>query len=155
MKILLSLGLLLGLVFAGEVDGTAVHNSMDPVYKLPIEKYSGFSALMILKNGTSIYFVSVKSMMNFYFHPEKYPEYSVSDRSKIAKMYVKDYVDGKRLDAKDAWYVFGSRIAGPHGDDLIPLASKTKAELFVKRYGGSRIMNADALTFGLIHYLDM
>ncbi len=38
---------------------------------------------MVLKNGKKIEFVSVKSMMNFYFHPEKYPEYRVKSREEI------------------------------------------------------------------------
>lgn len=156
MKTLLMFGLLLLVsVFAGDMKEIAAENMTDPVYQLPIEKYPRFSTELILKNGTGISFVSVKAMMNFYFHPEKYPDYEVNDRSEIDKMYVRDYVDGTRVDAREAWYVFGSRIAGPHGDDLIPLSSKTKAELFIKRYGGSRIMDADALTFGLIRYLDM
>ncbi len=154
-KVLLTALLLAGALYAQGTEEVIVDNSVDPVYQLPIKKYPKFSTELILKNGTPIYFVSVKAMMNFYFHPEQYPEYAVSNRSEIDKMYVKDYLDGTRVRVKDAWFVFGSRVTGPHGDDLIPFSSKTKAELFVKRYGGTRIMNADALTYGLIHYLDM
>jgi nitrous oxide reductase accessory protein NosL len=76
----------------------------------------------------------------------------------IAGIYVHDYLDGTKVPAEKAWYVFGSRLAGPHGDDLIPLSSKTRAELFVKRYGGTKIMDYKELRskgFGLIKYLDM
>ena len=154
-KIVLTVLLVTGALYARETEKVVVDNSVDPVYQLPIGKYPKFSAEMILKNGTPIDFVSVKAMMNFYFHPEKYPEYAVGDRSEIDRMYVKDYLDGKRVRLKNAWFVFGSRIVGPHGDDLIPFSSKTRAEMFVKRYGGSRIMRAEDFTFGLIHYLDM
>jgi nitrous oxide reductase accessory protein NosL len=71
---------------------------------------------------------------------------------------VRDYLDGTKLPAEQAWYVFGSRLVGPHGDDLIPLASKTRADLFVRRYGGTKIMDYKELRskgFGLIKYLDM
>ena len=131
----------------------------DPVYMLDISKYPKFSAEMVLKNGKIIPFVSVKSMMNFFYHPEKYPGYGVSpDGRQIDKMYVKDYLDGAKIPAESAWYVFGSRLVGPHGDDLIPLSSKTRAELFVKRFGGTKIMSYNEMRkkgFGLIKYLDM
>ncbi len=130
-------------------------NDRDPVYQLEIGKYPKFSAELTLKNGSNIRFVSVKAMMNFYFHPEKYPEYAVTDRREISHMTVKDYLDGTPVDARKAWYVFGSRVVGPHGDDLIPFKSRASAELFVKKFGGTRIMDADKITFGLIHYLDM
>ena len=155
MKTLLMAVLMALTLFGNEVAEEVVVNEKDPVYILDIDKYPKFSTEMILKNGSPIRFCSVKAMMNFYFHPEKYPEYGVENRSEIDKMYVKDYLDGTKVDARKAWYVFGSRIIGPHGDDLIPFKSRTNAELFVKKYGGTRIMNADAITYGLIHYLDM
>ena len=74
---------------------------------------------------------------------------------KFIIMFVKDYLDGTVVDARKAWYVFGSRLVGPHGDDLIPLGSRQRAELFRQKYGGSRIMNIEKFTYGLIKYLDM
>ncbi len=133
----------------------AEDGNLDPVYLLKISNYPKFTTEMILKSGKRVEFSSVKSMMNFYFHPEKYPKYGVESRREIEKMYVKDYITGEKIDAKDAYYVFGSRVIGPHGDDLIPLSSKTQAQLFVKRFGGSRVMRIDKFTFGLIKYLDM
>ena len=131
----------------------------DPVYMLDISKYPKFSAKMVLKNGKVIPFVSVKSMMNFYYQPYKYPGYGVSASGReIDKMYVKDYLDGKEVPIKSAWFVFGSRLVGPHGDDLIPLSSQTRAKLFVQRFGGTKIMSYDQMKkkgFGLIKYLDM
>jgi nitrous oxide reductase accessory protein NosL len=134
-------------------------NGRDPVYLLEIDKSPKFEADIVLKNGKKLRFASVKSMMNFFYHPEKYPGYGVGPRGKeIDRMIVRDYLDGTPVDAEKAWYVFGSRVVGPHGDDLIPLSSKTRAELFVKRYGGSRIMDYKEMrskSFGLIKYLDM
>jgi nitrous oxide reductase accessory protein NosL len=159
MRYFLFLILLLSLSYSNEneVDSTKNiwQNRLDPVYLLDVKKYPRFSTEMVLKNGKKIEFVSVKSMMNFYFHPEKYPEYRVKSREEISQMFVKDYLSGEKIDAKDAWYIFGSRLIGPHGDDLIPLSSQTKVELFMKKYGGSRVLKIDKFTFGLIKYLDM
>ena len=133
-------------------------NGRDPVYLVDLKKYPKFSAKMLLKNGKTIEFASVKSMLNFYYHPEKYPGFGVRDRRQIGEMFVKDYLDGTEIPLRQAWYVFGSRIVGPHGDDLIPLSSKARAELFTKRYGGTKIMSFKELGekgYGLIRYLDM
>ncbi len=142
--------------FANEANITKKWSlKFDPVYQLPIDKYKKFSTEMVLKDGRKIEFVSVKSMMNFYFNPKKYPELGVKNRTQIDKMYVKSYLTGKKIDAKNAWYVFGSRLVGPHGDDLIPLANPTEVELFKKKYGGTKVMRIDRFTSGLIRYLDM
>ncbi|WP_456390562.1 nitrous oxide reductase accessory protein NosL [Hydrogenimonas sp.] len=150
--------LLLCIAAFANTDKTAPNKDLgayDPVYQIKIGKYPKFETEMVLKDGRHIKFCCVKAMMNFYFHPEKFPEYGVKSRKEVEKMYVKDFLSGEKIDAKKAWYVFGSRMVGPHGDDLIPLSSKARAELFVKRYGGSRIIPIEKFTYGLIRYLDM
>ncbi len=130
-------------------------NKLDPVYMLPIDKYPKFSAEATLKNGKTIKFCCVKSLFNFYFHPEKYPTFGVKNTKEIASIKVQDYLSGKIIDAKDAFYVFGSRLMGPHGDDLIPLSSKTHIDLFQQKYGGTKVIRFGRISYGLIHYLDM
>ena len=171
--VLIVLGLIgVSVATAGErnetmTDGTAqnppvvkpLRDKFDPVYLLDVTKYPKFEAEILLRNGKRLRFCCVKSMMNFFYHPEKYPGYGVGPRGEgIDRLYVRDYLDGTKVPTEKAWYVFGSRLAGPHGDDLIPLSSKTRAELFVKRYGGTRIMSYKEIRkkgFGLIKYLDM
>ncbi len=156
MKRALTAALLtLSAVCASESGWGDTPNRLDPVYQLKVDKYPKFQTEMVLKNGRKIRFCCVKSMLCFYFSPYRFPEYGVKESGEIDKMFVKDYLDGSRIDAKKAWYVFGSRLVGPHGDDLIPLSSKTRAELFVKRYGGTRIMEFGKLSAGLVRYLDM
>ncbi|BDY12428.1 nitrous oxide reductase accessory protein NosL [Hydrogenimonas cancrithermarum] len=157
-RIFLALLLITSVMFAADSAWGDKPNERDPVYQLMIDKFPKFETEMILKNGKHIRFCCVKAMMNFYYHPEKYPEYGVKDRTEVDKMYVKDYLGGERVPIEKAWFVFGSRLTGPHGDDLIPFSSRTKAELFVKRYGGTRIMDFDEMGnkgYGLIRYLDM
>ncbi len=170
--VVLFLLLLSGWLFSAESNvsdvGASIHEpraikplqaKLDPVYMVDVTKHPRFEAEMTLNNGKTLRFASVKSMMNFFYHPEKYPGYGVGPQGKeIDKLYVRDYLDGQKVPAEKAWYVFGSRLVGPHGDDLIPLSSKTRAELFVQRYGGTRIMSYGEMRkkgFGLIKYLDM
>ncbi len=142
----------------GSMTATGWSNRFDPVYMIPLDKLPRFTTKMVLKNGKTIRFASVKAMLNFYYHPEKYPVFKVRSRKAVKGMYVQDYLSGEWIPLQKAWYVFGSRLMGPHGDDLIPLSSRIRAELFVKRYGGTKIMSFKEVGqkgYGLVHYLDM
>jgi len=70
-------------------------------------------------------------------------------------MYVQDYISGRKVDAKDATYIFGSHIVGPHGDDLIPFENQESAKLFMFKNGGTKLLRFNRLSKGLINYLDM
>ena len=157
-NILIVLALLTSIVMASESAWGDTPNKLDPTYQVKVDKYPKFEADIVLKNGRKIRFCCPKSMFHFYFKPYHFPEYKVQNADVIDRLVVWDYFDGVLVDAKKAWYVFGSRLSGPHGDDLIPLATKTRAELFVKRYGGSRIMDFDTVQakgYGLIKFLDL
>lgn len=157
-NILIVLALLTSVVMASESGWGDKPNKLDPTYQIEVDKYPKFESGIVLKNGKRIRFCCPKSMLHFYFKPYHYPEYGVKKRDEINELFVKDYLDGTKIDAKKAWYVFGSRLTGPHGDDLIPLSSKTKAELFVQRYGGNRIMDFDTVVqkgYGLVKFLDL
>ncbi|WP_456450569.1 nitrous oxide reductase accessory protein NosL [Hydrogenimonas sp.] len=157
-KLLLALVVMVPFLVASETGWGDKPNKLDPTYQMPVDKFPKFEADIVLKNGKKIRFCCPKSMLHFYFKPHHYPEYNVQNRDQIARLTVRDYLDGKEIDAKKAWYVFGSRLVGPHGDDLIPLASKTRAELFVKRYGGTRIMDfatVEQKGYGLVKFLDL
>jgi nitrous oxide reductase accessory protein NosL len=157
-KFLMVLAILTSIVMAGESAWGDKPNKLDPTYQMEVDKYPKFEADIVLKNGKKIRFCCPKSMFHFYFKPYHYPDYGVEKSEEIEKLIVRDYLDGKEIDGKKAWYVFGSRLTGPHGDDLIPLSSKTKAELFVQRYGGSRIMDFDTVAqkgYGLVKFLDL
>jgi len=122
--------------------------------RLPLKKYDKWLCEAKLKSGKSVQFVSVKSMFTVYFHQPYFIKHKFLD-SNIEKMYVQDYISGKKVDAKDAVYLFGSRIVGPHGDDLIPFANQESAKLFMLKHGGTKILPFNKLSKGLIKYLDM
>ncbi len=130
-------------------------NAIDPLYGWNVNKYGNLICMIELKNGKKVYFSSVKSMMDFYFRPWYYEEYGAKTDKDIKKMVVQDYISGKTLDAKKAYYVFGSRLIGPKGDDLIPFADKTTLKLFESKYGGHKVLRFNKITKGLIKYLDM
>jgi nitrous oxide reductase accessory protein NosL len=159
MKIVLSLLLIISFAFAKDANKTWEVNSsaapkLDMVYSLDLNKYPKFACEAVLKNGKNVKFISVKAMMQVYFHQDYFLKHKlISD--KIDKMYVYDYLDGTKIDATKALYMFGSRLSGPHGDELIPLKNDANAKLFKLKYGGTKLLPFEKLSKGLIRYLDM
>jgi nitrous oxide reductase accessory protein NosL len=129
-------------------------NSTDPVYHLPLKEYPKWLAEAKLEDGKTVQFASVKSMMQVYRHQEYYLKRKLLS-APIQAIYVQDYLNGERVEAQKAVYLFGSRVVGPHGDDLIPFASQKNAELFKMKNGGTKLLPFEKLSPGLIRYLDM
>ncbi len=158
MKILFTVFALLTMLLANEpakweVNKTKAIN-LDMVYNLDLKKYPKFLCEAKLKNGKVVQFVSVKAMMQVYFHQDYFKKRKLLEAN-IDKMYVKDYLDGTKIEASKALYMFGSRLVGPHGDDLIPLKNQESAKLFKIKYGGTKLLPYSKITVGLIRYLDM
>ncbi len=152
-KILLTLAILVSVSFSEEIK-VLENNATDPVYILPLKKYPKWLCEAQLQSGKKVQFVSVKSMMTVYQHQKYFKKHKFID-SNITKLYVQDYLTGKKVDAKKAQYVFGSRIVGPHGDDLIPFENPTNAKLFIIKNGGTKVLPFSKISKGLIKYLDM
>ncbi len=140
-------------LFAGQIKLRSEH-AIDPVYQLSLKNYKKFICEATLDNGKVIQFVSVKAMMQVYFHQDFFIDHKYMD-SHIKKMFVQDFLTGEKLDAKKALYVFGSRVIGPHGDDLIPLKDRASVKVFAIKYKGTKTMPYSKITKGLIKYLDM
>ncbi len=153
MRILLLIILFYTGTFAGEIK-LIDQNATDPVYILPLKKYPKWLSEAELKNGKKVQFVSVKSMMQVYQHQDYFLRHKLLDDN-ISKIYVQDFISGRRVPAQQAVYLFGSRIVGPHGDDLIPFENETNAKLFMMKNGGTKILPFSRLSKGLIRYLDM
>jgi hypothetical protein len=137
-----------------EVNTTKVGDNLDMVYSLDFKKFPKFVCEGKLKNGESVKFVSVKAMMQVFEHQDYFKKHKLLSAD-IEKLYVKDYLDGTKIEAKKALYMFGSRLVGPHGDDLIPLKDQNSAKLFKLKYGGTKLLPYEKLSKGLIKYLDM
>ncbi len=141
--------------FIGKIQTLAVKQPlMDPAYSMPIDMKSKLLCEATLANGKTAYFVSVKSMMMVYLHQDYFKKHKLLEDD-MKTLYVRDYLTGEKLEAPKAVYVFGSRLIGPHGDDLIPLANETKAKIFEAKYGGHKILPFTRIDQGLIRYLDM
>lgn len=78
-KLLLALLLCAGTLPAGEISPVD-QNSTDPVYQLALKKYPKWLCEATLENGKVMQFVSVKSMMQVYYHQEYFIKHKLIDK---------------------------------------------------------------------------
>jgi hypothetical protein len=100
--------------------------------------------------GRRYYFDGVKDMMKFYIFDGDFPY----DRQKIESIFVTDFYTLEAIPAKKAWYVIGSEVYGPMGNELIPFKDKASAENFMKDHKGERILRFDEITGKIVMGLD-
>ncbi len=152
-KIVLALVIFSLSLWAGEIVSVD-KNASDMVYNLPLKNHPKWLCEATLKSGKKVQFVSVKSMMQVYQQSSYFIKHHFID-SNISAIYVQDFISGRKVEASKAHYLFGSRMIGPHGDDLIPFENEANAKLFMMKNGGTKILPFEKLSKGLIRYLDM
>ncbi len=122
-----------------------------PVCGMFVYKYPKWTAVINI-DGYTHYFDGVKDMMKFYFKPASY--HRNATQAMITEMKVSNYYTLKAINAKEAWYVAGSNVYGPMGNELIPFGTKKEAETFKKDHFGKKIMAFDEITETFVHSLD-
>ncbi len=123
-----------------------------PVCGMFVAKYPNWVGEIKTTDGQYYYFDGVKDMMKFYFEPDRYHVKLAADQ--MATIRVSDYYNLGPMDAHKAWYVIGSNVYGPMGDELIPFRTKEEAETFSKDHFGKSIVSFDKINAKLVHGLD-
>jgi len=123
-----------------------------PVCGMFVAKYPNWVGEIETTDGQHYYFDGVKDMMKFYFEPDRYHVELTSGQ--IAAIRVSDYYNLGPMDAHKAWFVIGSNVFGPMGDELIPFGTKEEAEIFSKDHFGKSIVSFEKIDAKLVHGLD-
>ncbi len=89
-------------------------------------------------------------MMKFYIFDVDFPY----DRNKINNIEVTDFYTLQAIDANQAFYVIGSDVYGPMGNELIPFLTKDAAQNFMNDHRGEKIISFDDITPKLVMGLD-
>jgi nitrous oxide reductase accessory protein NosL len=112
-----------------------------------VAKYPGWIAEIIFRDGSATFFDGPKDLFTCYFNIKKYlPQKS---REEIAVLYVTAYYSGKFINAAEAFYVLGSDILGPMGNELIPCRDLAEAKELMKDHRGNKILSFKQLSPGL------
>lgn len=102
-----------------------------PICGMFVAKYPKWVAMMQTATGKKLWFDGVKDMMKYYFNHHQ---------ERFEKILVNDFYTLKPIDAKSAWYVIGSNVYGPMGEELIPFKTKEDAQTFQKEHFGKKII---------------
>lgn len=115
-----------------------------PVCGMFVAKYPDWTASITFKDSSRLYFDGPKDLLTYFLHIKKYtPQKSQTD---IAMIQVKDYYSLSLIDGQKAYYVTGSDVYGPMGNELIPFALAAAAEEFLQDHKGKIIVKFHEIT---------
>jgi nitrous oxide reductase accessory protein NosL len=153
IKLIIGLLLLSSTVFSYEI--TYKKDSVGEVRHLKLYQYPTWVAEIVLSDGRKVLFSSPKGMFEFYLHPAGwFSTFHIKSENDFKKLYVTDFKTAKVINAKGAFFVFGSNETSPGGDDLVPFDSYKAAQEFLKKHHGARILGFKEVNYGLIKFLN-
>jgi nitrous oxide reductase accessory protein NosL len=123
-----------------------------PVCGMLVSKYPNWVATIVYKDGHAHHFDGAKDMFKFWFDPAKYA--AGHRREDMAALWVTDFYNLQRMDARKAYYVTGSDVLGPMGHEFVPLATKEDAADFLKDHKGRKILSFDQVAKDMPARLD-
>ena len=120
-----------------------------PVCGMFVAKYPKWASSLTV-NSQIQYFDGIKDMMKFYIFDVDFPY----NRTEITDIKVTDFYTLNSIDAKEAFYIIGSNVYGPMGNELIAFSTKEASENFKKDHQGKAILRFNAITATLVMGLD-
>lgn len=108
-----------------------------PVCGMYPANFQKWHAQIVFKDGEHSSFDSAADMFRFLNNMAEYDKKHVA--TDIGKIFVPAYDKGGWLDAKQAFFVAGSKVKGPMGNDLPAFASKDDAIRFSQKSGGKAL----------------
>jgi nitrous oxide reductase accessory protein NosL len=123
-----------------------------PVCGMLVSKYPNWVATIVYRDGHAHHFDGAKDMFKFWFDPPKYA--AGHSREMMASLWVTDFYNLQKIEARKAWYVAGSDVLGPMGHEFVPLATKADAEDFLKDHKGRQILRFDQVTAETLRQAD-
>ncbi len=114
-----------------------------PTCGMFVSHYPDFLAQVAFKDGSYAIFCGVKDMMKYYVDlPQYKPSQKTSD---IAKIVVTDYSNLKPTDGYKAYYVVGSVVFGPMGQEFFPFSEESAAREFMRENSGKGVVRFDQI----------
>ncbi len=124
------------------------------IRQVMVSQYPQWVAKVVTIQNKSVYLSSPKSMFEYIFAASHWPELGALTINDMKSIEVTDFKTGEAIDAKTAYYVYGSNITSPGGDDLVPFANKADAEAFMKRHNGKRVLRFSKISIALINLIN-
>jgi len=114
-----------------------------PVCGMYVYKYPKWAAQIFYKDK-HYSFDGVKDLMKYYF----------KNKENIQSILVRDYYSQKTIDATKAYYVIGSDVYGPMGNELIPFKKLLDAKTFYMDHRATKIIKFENIISEQVDSLD-
>ncbi len=138
----------LGLLFQGMAyaEGPVKPTEKDKcsVCGMHVAPYPNWVCEIVFKDGTRAFFDGPKDMFKFYFNIAKYNK--AKTKADIESLYVTEYYTTRMVKAEDVYFVTGSDVMGPMGDELVAVKDKARAATFMKEHHGKKMLSFDEVT---------
>jgi copper chaperone NosL len=151
-KIVLGIVLVSSLIFGFSMDYTKETSCL--VRNLKVYKEPKWVSKVELTNGKEVYFSSPKAMFEFYFLPGQWFDVGVKSEKDFKQILVTDFSNMQIIKAKSSFFVYGSNVTSPGGDDLVPFASYKEAQKFAQEHNGKRILSFQEVSDALIRLIN-
>lgn len=112
-----------------------------PVCGMLVSKYPKWAAKQVYDGG-ELYFDGAKDFFKYLLEPDRYKH----KLGKPTKLIVTDYYTTNAVDATKAFFVIGSDVYGPMGNELVPFANESDAKEFSADHHGKGILRFDEIT---------
>ena len=114
-----------------------------PICGMFVYKYPRWAA-QIFYGDKHYSFDGMKDLMKYYFE----------HKDGISKILVRDYYSQKTIDATKAFYVIGSDIYGPMGNELIAFKNESEAKTFYMDHRAKEYIGFSKITKEKVYKLD-
>lgn len=158
MSHLFLLGILACLILsAATIHGNAIAPAVPgpddrcPVCGTLVQPHQAWLAQVRYADGSTVFFDGAKDLFRYLEAPEKYSK--DKQGTEIAAIFVTTWSDHEVIPLDRAWFVIGSDVRGPAGDELIPLRDIEKANGFIIEHGGTRLVQADDVSTSVLAQL--
>ena len=119
---------------------------------MQVANFPDWAAVVVYKDGSQAWFDGPKDLFTYLLDPSRYAAKRKS--AEIASIQVKDYYALKHVDAHSARFVLGSDVLGPMGKELVPFASETSAQEFLKDHHGRKLLGFKDITAAVLKDLE-
>ncbi len=121
-----------------------------PVCGMNVKASDDWTAEIYYNDQTKLMFESPGDMLAFYTSPKAYgTDDAHQNRANIERIVVKDYQSKQPADARQAKFVYNSKVEGPMGPEFLPFAKKEDAEAFIAANGGT-LLSLDQVTSEMV-----
>lgn len=118
-----------------------------PVCGMFVARYEGFLAEIVFGDGAYAVFDGAKDLFRYYFNIKEFaPSRKISD---FKAVWVTDYYSVRPIDATKAYFVMGSDVTGPMGEELIPFLKEDDAKEFLKDHAGKWVLRMQEIESAL------